>query len=175
MPSFRPIQLIPPGLLGLFQLKQEGRGIVELPDVLQGTLELRDWYFQARVESNVDVHGVVIGTNTFDYFREFAPNAIVVPAREYWYVHNFTVFCTAGNAADRSDFWPAYIPQQQGSQFPVALAATQRMEGTSWANPSQNFFLPPGAELGFGFSQSVDGASPGITYDGNFRITRLPI
>lgn len=171
---FEPIQLVPPGLLGLFQLKDNGRGIQSLPDVLQGVLELRDWYFQSRAEISQGTHGITVAAGTRGW-TSFSPGIIEVPPREWWWVHTYTIITADIAAGDTVTFLPMYIPQATGSLRFLALGPANKNMGGTANRPvvlAQNFFLPPGSILGFWIEQH--GAVGNTSFTGHLRFTRLP-
>lgn len=181
MPSFKPIQLIPPGLLGFFQLKQEGRGLVELPDVLQGTVDLLDWYFQSRAEWDQTLHGVVLNAAGRNGFEPFAPNTIQVPAREFWWVSQYSVQALpqpGAGTATLLQLQATMVAQAVGTLRPVAIGpqisgalGTANHQAIAIAN---GFFAPAGAVLGFAWGADIAGGGT-IDVNGFVRFARLPI
>lgn len=177
MKLYGPIQQIPPGLLGFLQLKNQGLGLGDLPDTLQGVLELRDWLLHAdarnsgRYERNIAASSSGIGAfNT--------PGPLLVPDSEWWYVHNFTVLSSnlaAGDSVQLGGAWlvdralpnPSFylvsLPQGGGLHTGVNRAAIASGGG---------FFVPPGAELGF-YHEITTAAA--VNVSGYVRYTPLPI
>jgi hypothetical protein len=151
-----PIQVIPPGLVGLLQLKQLGR----LPDNLLGdvnpVLELRDWYMEARRVSTVTLFGgfpataaITTGGVNFKSMLIGGVNA-AVPQGQIWYVEEFTVSGSIATAADSISFAAAM------SQSPLtdiqlvgppyidvitarARAAAAKADRGYWARPGDTF------------------------------------
>lgn len=181
MPAFRPLQLIPPGLLGLLQLKQEGRGLVELPDVLQGVIELRDWYLQARSEWSLTTHSGVINATGRANFLTFA-NPVAVPEQEWWFVHQYVVKADpvpGAGSAEVHSLVPVMIQQATGTARSVAIGSGQFPVGantaahTVWAE-GRDFFAPAGARLGLAYGVTVAGGGT-VNVDAFIRYTPLPI
>lgn len=182
MPSFKPIQLIPPGLLGLLQLKQEGRGIVELPDVLQGVLELRDWILQARAVWSGDEHSIVLNAAGRDTFETFT-NPFGPSNSEWRYVHEYTIIATpvpAGGTAEIASFAPMMVAQNIGTLRPVCVGqpfvwgtgAPQLVQSQVIVS-ARNFFMPAGAVLGFAYGIVLTGAGT-VDVSAFVRYTPLP-
>lgn len=99
-----PIQLIPPGLMGLLQLKQTGELPGDLARVVAGVIELRDWYLTARRVDNVQLYGGVAQT------LAIATGAIgataittAVPQTQLWWVEQYTVVVTPTGAEVATD------------------------------------------------------------------------
>lgn len=110
-----PIQLIPPGLMGLLQLKQTGRLPGTLNDIVSGVLELREWYMMARrvntlalfpgasfpVINGITAPGVGVG------FVPAGGGNATVPNGQIWWVDNMTIQCTISAAASSIRYSPA--------------------------------------------------------------------
>jgi hypothetical protein len=155
----RPIQVIPPGLLGFLQLKNSGQAPSELPDTLQGVLELRDWYFQARLEFSSQIHGITNGTGVEGYFS-FSPNTIIVPQGEWWWVEQYTITTDAIDSGEFVQIAPMMIPQtvgtlkffQVGDASPIPPSTAQEYRLSCYAN---GFWLGSGCTLGVWCSQNA--------------------
>lgn len=168
------IQVIPQGLLGFFQLKNGGRNPGTLTEVLSGTLDLRDWYFnsQREVWSTYTV-SVASGITGFQSFT--TPGALVVPDNEFWYVHNYTIFSNQLAAGDSfTGFAPAYrdVP---GSATTFIVGDFQNASGVNTrptAFAAQGFWLTPGQELGFWLQINTLALAKTVT--SQLQITRLP-
>lgn len=149
-----PIQVIPPGLTGLLQLKQTGRVPSTLLEDVRGVIELRDWYLTAR---RVDVAGLVGGqpsrvTVTGQQgFAVFTTNPVTVPSGQLWYVEQATVVASGGLAADTIRFAfgivspaPANAFQQVGPDVNDVVTGRTRFLSTKadrgfWAFPGDSF------------------------------------
>lgn len=173
-----PIQLIPPGLLGFLQVKNQGRNPQLLPNTLQPTMDLLTWLMEARAETTVatvDVAPAAIGFTPYT-----TPAAVVVPSEEYWYVHDYTIQNnTALIATSTVSFACAWriVTGALFSQFGVGVPQPL-LNGVAggrggFAFAEFPFFLPPGAEMGI--RVIANEAAANITYQGNVRFTRLPI
>lgn len=179
--TFGPIQLIPPGLLGLFQLKQMGRNPDQLGEVVLPTVEILDWYRQALSEWSTTTHSVVINATGRANFQTFS-NPIAVPDREWWYVHQYAVKAEpvlGGGTAEVHAIVPNMIQQATGTARPVAVGPGQFPVGcntdahTVWAE-GRGFFAPAGARLGVAYGVTVTGAGT-VNIDAFIRITVLPV
>lgn len=146
-----PIQVIPPGLLGFFQLKTGGRNPTDMSETLQPVLECFDWYMQARGGDYTNDVGVpnrlcnAIGT--FGYTN----NPIQVPDGEIWWILEYSTRTATLAAAEAITLCPAYLRPLVGTQslykLGVSTSAGPGQFCTSYAD--KQFFLPSGSELGF--------------------------
>jgi len=159
-----PLQVIPDGLLGFFDLKTFGRAPSELSEVVSPSLELRDWYFQSRAEWYTN-GSISVTSNGF-----YA--AVTVPATEWWFVHHAateTVPFTTVHDYQVCIAWYDRNPSQlflgelsKGSSSSAQLIPPMSRERNMW--------LPPGATLGFKFAG--DSVGPFSTLF-SCRFTRL--
>jgi hypothetical protein len=167
-----PIQRIAQGLLGFFQLKDQGNPAV-LSDLLQGTLELRDWYFETSTTVPA-VSTVSIPANSSGWFA-FTTNPLVVPQNEIWWVSNFTVYCALPLATDHIRMCPGFRDTVSSADFALSQMQVSDLAGQNSALtvPSTGFFLMPGQLLGvfIGNSQTVTN----ITVIGALRFIRIPV
>lgn len=171
----RPIQVIPPGLLGFLQLKNSGKSPVEFPEVLQPVIELRDWYFEARAEQTIATVSVANGGSNFATFATPA----IVPAEEYWAVLDFSAICPLLATTTVVSFVPAWriVTGVSFSQFsvgvPQPLLAGTAAGRVGCAYMDRPFFVPPGAELGLRIMANEIAAGT-VDYQAQFRFVRLP-
>lgn len=173
----KPIQLIPPGLLGLLQLKNNGKNPQELPDQVQAIMEMRDWYMECNHETVVQTVDVANGAVGFTAYT----TPIIVPATEYWFVEDYTVQTnTALIATSVVSFAAAWrivtgaVFSQFGVGTPQQLLTGVAAGRGGFAFSDRGFFLPTGAELGIRVMAN-EVAAGNITYQGSVRITRLPL
>lgn len=158
-----PLQVIPEGLLGFFDLKTFGRAPSELSEVVAPSVELRDWYFQSRAEWI---------TNTQNVTGNGFYAAATVPATEWWYVHHAateTVPFTTAHEYQVAIAWydrgasQLYLgPPERGNSSSASLIAPTATD--------RNLWLPPGSTLGYKFQG--DGIGPFSTAF-SARYTRL--
>jgi hypothetical protein len=180
--SLGPLQVIPPGLLGFFQLKSAG----VLPSLLsyevQPSLEMRDWYFQARQQDEISFFGAVPISNSLTTGSQGAQGFSAgvtpqVPRGQYWYVTEATAGVTAFIAA--------------ADTIRVALMTFNALGGnTILRGPDYNdlitartrsvqcrndhpFWLGPGDTFGLMVYDILSVA--GITFNLRLRFTPLPI
>lgn len=123
--SSQPIQIIPSGLLGLLQLKNNGRNPSILPDELQSTFELRDWYLETdvRIRSGITA---AIPSGTLGLTLTAATH--IVPEGEQWVLRG--VYASMNVAA--ADAIRGYVVMQPPSHV---ATATVRMLGEDFDAP----------------------------------------
>lgn len=175
MNEWGPIQVIPPGLLGLLQLKNFGRSPDMLNSTYQAVIESRDWVLQARAQdSGLFTRALPTGA---DFFFFDTPTTLTPGNEEAWYVWDYTVRASAGAGDTISDLQPMY--RMNGS--PAAVVHVLGPQSISLAGSAaapraivgaHNFWLQPGAELGF-YGSFV--AATTITFAGYLRYTPLPL
>lgn len=177
-----PIQVIPPGLVGLLQLKQFGR----LPDQLQGSvqpvLEMRDWYFQARRQGELSLWGVVpqtaalvtaSGAAVFEFSANIAGGA-QVPLGQTWYVEQ----CAVNAALVAADNVRFTIVTHDSTGHNVVQVAPDYQDTTTararlaTVHADRGFWLGPGDTISL---QTLDIVSvPGIAFFLHVKATVLP-
>jgi hypothetical protein len=186
IPTIGPIQLVPPGLMGLLQLKSTGRLPGELSGAVRPSLELFTWYMASRVVDIPALPGsagqpsVAIPTAT-QGFNAFTTNPLIVPNGQWWWVESFTVQALIGVAADTiGGVAPGWTPNLGAAPVqrymvgrPVDDVATAQVIRTVWSYASAPFFAPPGAQFGC-FNSRITTATS-ITLAGFVRATVLPI
>lgn len=156
-----PIQIVPPGLLGLLQLKADGRSVSKLGDACIPSLDMLGFWLRAKMEgtfsSSIDNPAAAI----YQVFRPFTTLPIVVPDGQWWYVHDYGVKFIAGAGVTATSCMPAssvgaagtadYVPV---SDLAVDINANGKMLRAG------NFWLQPGARLGY----YVDTVAGGATF-----------
>lgn len=176
MPS-QPIQVIPPGLLGFLQLKNSGRNPTIFPDELTPTLELFRWYMAAReIELDPALSGINVANGAVG-FTVYAPNAIVVPANQMWWVREYSIQTGALNAADTVSFQPAWANSTvgvlsvhlEGDNLPPLTGTAVTRKGFASA---RDFFLPPGSQLGIAIGANETAGT--VAYSAALRYVVLP-
>lgn len=144
-----PIQTLPTGLLGFFQLKNVGKYPHDFLETLQGVFELRDWYLQAQSQVRSGVDAAIAATGT--------PVYLTVPNGVMWAVHDMAVSATlAVGATFRAQ--PTYRNGPTGSaaafHFPLndATTWTEATDGGTVILPAdlngRLLLIPPGGALG---------------------------
>jgi len=176
-----PIQAIPAGLLGFFNLKNVGRNPAVMPDTVQPTLELRDWYFESLAVFDLEPHSITfnpaLGVTGFNPYTLATVN-MSVPENEFWWVEQLSLRAILGAATDKLSFAPAYRARPLGTQDIVLGQPSEYFvgDGTGGAYAAvtaSGFFLPAGAQLGI-WIQKIASAGT-ITVDSTLRYTPLPI
>ena len=147
MENYRPIQLIPRGLLGFLQLKNLGKNPSDFPSVLQPTLELFDWLTQSEQLSTVGTDAAIaaVGTNTY----------LSVPSGEAWWLHDVQASINLAAAATivcspSYNLGPVGAPSFSRLLTPLQQYS-QAVHGTTIVIPSTLYkpmLLTPGCTLG---------------------------
>lgn len=172
----RPIQVIPAGLLGFFNLKNNGQNPVELLEVVQPQLDMRDWYFQSAAE-DLPIASIAL-PNGSPGFNAFTTNPLLVPSDEWWYVLELTVRTGNLAATDASSFSGGYITPttgvfhtyQVGSRTSVTGNAGAAFQGCANA---RGFFVPPDSALAVVIESLLTAAT--VTFSAHARVARLRI
>ena len=175
----KAVQLIPPGLLGFFGIKSGGRNPSELGEQVSPTLDLWDWYTQAKLLDGIASLGSVpsVAVNATG-IHVFSPNAIIVPEGEAWWVDNFTIRTGTLLAAEAIGVVPVMLRPRVGSQNQYLLVETASGTGAAGAGQvsatsAKRFWVPPGTELGVLVSTIATAAS--ITISAYLRFARAPL
>jgi len=171
-----PIQNIPPGLLGLLNLKNTGR----LPDVLNGTVQptvdLQDWWLRSVAIQLVATPSRSVAPGVVQDFVPFvAPNDITVPGNEWWWVQGYTLQFL-GNASTISYACPAvrYVGGVS-PYFRLGVGITRSLiAGQSELVTAERFWLPPGSSLGFYLDIVGAGGTADVTCRG-LAFSRLQV
>lgn len=167
-----PLQVIPRGFLGFFQLKNGGVNPTEMPDSLQCVLEMRDWYFNANAET-FDVGSVAVAGGTTGNVAWTSP--VIVPNDEFWWVTEYNARTAALLAADTSEFCMCYVAPVGAAQGIYQLGGMSTVKTGPNARAyafARGFWLPPGAELQLLIASNASAGN--ITYAGSLRAVRLP-
>ena len=175
-----PIQLIPPGLLGMFQLKT-GRNPRDLIESVQPTLEMRDWYFLVNQRpfngSLPSSLNVTTGMTGFQILAG-AGGQIVVPEREVWWVRSFGIFAGVAVGGDSIQMKPAYATSRSGTlgsppQFALTDVTAVATQNNSCAIAAHNFWLQSRSVLGVWVDDIV--SAGGIIVSGYCEYTALQV
>jgi hypothetical protein len=179
-----PIQIIPPGLLGLLQLKQLGRLPDKLSDLVAPVVELRDWYLTARRVDEFGLFGssanLLLAGPSFSGISGFTLASgpiMAVPQNQIWWVEQFTIDVVLSGAADFIRFAPmiqsaapSLTRQQTGPD--VADVTTARTRVVS-ARSDRGFWAFPGDVFSAIVFDSANAAAN--TVHARLRATPCPI
>lgn len=168
-----PIQRIASGLLGFFNLKDQGNpGVIR--DALQGTLELKDWYFETSSEIPAVISSIAVSPATSGFFP-FNTNPLTVPQNEWWFVENFSLYAALPLGTDSFAGQPAMRMPNTSQDFVLTpeMPATRTGPNQAWSNAAFGFWAPPGASLGVYIGQCASATT--VAVNGGIRFTRLPI
>lgn len=164
-----PIQISPPGLLNLLQLKSEGRSVSNLSDTCIPSLEMSTWWLRAAAQLDQTAYAVTVAAAVVATYQDFtAPSNIMVPNGEWWYVHEFAATMATGAAGSATNVRLARATvRYSGMGEQVQLGASQTMLLTV-----NDLWLPPGTKLGF-FVDTVVGVGGLTATVRQLRYTRL--
>lgn len=185
MPSSGPLQVIPPGLLGFFNLKSLGQNPSMLDDLVSPTIELREWYMQAQMIDYVNATGLTmtktrttispVGFLTWDLVGGVVPG--LVPDNEWWWVENYTIYAQVPAVAGEGCTWSCAYISPSGGAIQVYQTGLERGHSATAAQATRpscfarQFWVPPGATLGLNLMANT--SAGGITYQGAVRLARL--
>lgn len=176
-----PIQVWPRGLLGFFQLKNNGRYPDQMPETLLPTFDLSSWYLNTNaVDFTCTRTGIVTGDD--GQVSWSAANidggsftSVTVPNDEWWALLEYTCYCVLG-AGDTISLAPSVknAPLSQflalGTQTPESTGANRQV--TSLLNYAPRF-LAPGSELTATIGNVTAAVSVAVLGAGRFA--RLPV
>lgn len=152
-----PVQVLPPGLLNMLQLKSSGYNPDALKQDIQPTIDMTDWWLRATrknwgpdntvLQAAGSVGGILVPLGPGLIQAKPGPTA-------WWYVHRATIKCSAITAeTSQLQFGIIEPGGAQGStandtfhtlgEFRPSLAADQ-----AWIFNQQDFWLPPGSSFG---------------------------
>jgi len=171
-----PIQLIPPGLLGFFNLKNSGKNPRTLDDNINPSLELLPWYLCSQQEGLVGTLSIV-DTNIGEFQAMTALDTLTVPDQEWWYVHSHSVHVALLSTDSTPAFFPSVsIPLRSGQVFVFGESTNcltnSALNVSVTAKAEWNRYFPPGTRFGFGGGQFALFDPRTVTT--NLVITRLP-
>ncbi|HLC03594.1 MAG TPA: hypothetical protein VJK02_11200 [Anaerolineales bacterium] len=168
MPERAPLQVIPTGLLGFLQLKNGGQFPQSLAsEALVPEIDLLRWYLSAEASQ------VVAGDQAINALGNWG-TALVVPQREWWYLHRMAVACNLVAAETISLTLGVVLP---GTGVHFALSPIHVLNAGQ-ANPAASIattvelFLPPTSSLNINVVQLTTAAA--IEAGPRAWITRLP-
>lgn len=135
----------PFGLLSLLGLQNGGRNPEWMPNVLQPTIDLLDWYLEQEPETTTIAAIGVAAVGNFDVLA----GSLRVPNNELWYVTGYTLrsaALTAGQSFGMLAVWqPAGVTGQNALASPTVRSTTvgelvhTETLGGFWAGPGSAF------------------------------------
>lgn len=175
-----PIQLIPPGLLGLLQLKSPmGVNPLVLNNDVQPSLDMLQFYLRSVQEDTVEVSdAIVTGLGGSGAFLG-GPVVLQVPANQWWYVHVMQLRTHSLAIADGLDsFQCGYATSTTGSAifYGVQGEVQSKVVGAqagSLRPAAYNFWMPPGAQIAYRWNAATIATSLNIF--AQLRISRLRV
>jgi hypothetical protein len=174
---FGPLQVLPQGLLGFLNIKNNGLNPEWLRNSVQPVLDLQQWWFNTQA-SDLGSGATVLVADNGTGFNSFTTPQVAVPNGEFWFVTDCTIRTGALAATDACSFSVGYIlPPSPFTTFQLGVrtsasgAAGVASQGIASA---RMFWLPPGAVLAVA-NETNESAGAGITYTLNIRGSRLRI
>lgn len=171
----KPIQLVPPGFLGLLQLKQMGKNPVEMLETVAPVFPLADWYLRSiEIQLNTTYTQLMAASAAGGYQAFTNPAALTVPEDEWWWVANYAARggLVAGDTVNglRTALQTNRTGTVRFGRFgnPINLAG----QGSVVCFDS-GFWAPPGAEFGLHVTNVVSAA--GVTFTADLRYSPCPI
>lgn len=159
------VQLIPPGLLSFFGIKNGGINPTDIQAQLVPTLPMLDWYLMSEFETTqLLVSNFTLG---FQGGRQ-------VPQGEWWYCLNATATWLVPAGGSFSAQMALTMPGQLGGTFArVGQVASSNVVGATLMLPSMDgFWMPPGTFIGINVLQNTAAAAP-ATF--NMAFTRIAV
>lgn len=176
------MQLQPPGLLGLTQLKTGGVVPDALAQTIQPEFDILEFWLRASREIWQTTSSLVAPPASFG-FGAFNPGPIIVPETQWWYVHSYSIVGRAAAVGDGwSNFRGAMAFNTAGTQR-VRFLGEPTFAGLELAASSptfnatilaERFWAPPGANLGF-YIGNVTGVTGFECLLASLDYTRCPI
>lgn len=161
----KPIQIIPEGLLGMFQIKNAGRNPQELIETIQPSLEMLDWYMSSYAELQ---KGLQFGPNAAQVWMF----GIQIPATEFWFVHSISVKFDVG-AGEDIECRIGFLPPGGSFLHPYGQDSTTTTLTVPNASVLQGVqpktFYGPGT----GFGITVVGITGAIVADAELWVTKF--
>lgn len=175
-----PIQIQPRGLLGFFNLKNEGSNPRDLVETVQPVLDIFSLYKENQAEVILPNGALALATGT-DGPQLFAPNHLIVPSNELWWVIHYGIQTGNMPATDDAVYQPMMQLNQAGTiQYELCPNIAPARESTRVATPGKQryescggFFAPSNAELGFWSIQVV--AAVTVAFTAYLRVARFRV
>jgi len=181
-----PVQVLPPGLLNMLQLKTGGQSPDAMRQDIQPSIDLEAWWLRAtrqKVSAAYNISAAVAGYLTVVLPLNVSGATLGPDNRTWWYVHDASVVGNLGAASSATGLQPAF--EEDGGPFNNTLNYTTVGAGarlvsiaagngeTSVIMGAHGFWMPPGSRFGCYIDQ-VFGASITIEVAG-FSYSALPI
>lgn len=167
-----PLQVLPPGLLGYFQIKSGGRNPQTLDETLVPVLDLTEWYLQATWNEAVDTSNAIPAGG-----GGFIPSPTLISGPNTWlYIHHFSAYVALAAAASfqmavcyQRLAGPAFPRHFPGNGLSVPAAAINSVALAS----ASGFWLPPSMQLGMYILSNTTAVGTVATFD--LRWSSLPV
>lgn len=180
-------QLIPPGFLSLFEIKNNGKNPGDILSTVQPGLDMVEWFFNANAElisGDASFISGTLGLQSIDNAQ------LQVPTNQWWYVHGVTlrVFGSTGGdeliAGESASVAPAFVYSVVTDAItPYLILDTGNSLATAFVGPIRGcavgysdkpHWLPPLARIQAYFSNWVTGGA-NMNIRAMARITRVKV
>ena len=163
------VQLIPPGLLGYLGIKNQGQNPSDLLSTVQPTLDLRDWWFQARLDSapsGAFSRASAIVTASVG-FKQFDVQPLQVPQGQIWYITDFTGIANIATPADSITFCMGLLTDPVALNIlqlgPLSTDVINARARQVVARADHGFWMPQGSILGIFVTDVVAAVSLNVS------------
>lgn len=158
-----PVQVGPPGLLNLLQLKSGGTNPDAMRQDIAPSIDLEQWWLRATRKRILDPYGLTLGAGSYGVVAQMISipgGAPLGPTdREWWYVHA-TYWVANLGAASSLDFAQVGIIENGGPLFVTSTLYGDLLQGvgadTAAPVSARGLWMPPGSSLGI-FTGTVVG------------------
>ncbi len=177
MKTTGPIQALMPGFLGLMNLKTMGVQPNRLQDEIQAGMDAEPWFLRGALENWTTASSRTMAPGSYNSIAQYTAGDITVPDGEWWWVERYSVSVVAGALGAVVFAAPAF-QIFGGASAPQFLLGSSVGVDITTSNPSalmggENFWVPPGSNLGFWLGQVVGG---NVTFAvAGLRFSRLPV
>jgi len=174
-----PIQVAPPGLLGLLSLKTGGQMPDAMEQSVQPGIDFEQWWLRAKRVVDFTARQSVLVAGAYDNYNDWDV-PIVVPETEWWYCHSYSAKVAITDAADvLQSFRLALAWTKIGTQRYRFLGNDQAAFVSAAAGPryqamAEGFWMPPGSSLGF-YIGGIAGVGGLTSLLRGFEYTVLPV
>lgn len=151
-----PVQVLPPGLINLLQLKVGGFSPDALRQDIQPTIDMEAWWLRATKRNLPGTWALDSAAGVYNALRipEMGGVQLQVPARQWWYVHRCTFMAVSAAAATATVAFgigePGGTrgPANNVSEFAIGDALASATAGVLYPFTVRDIWVPPGSYMG---------------------------